>query len=199
MPMPDETCLASPDSATPARRWLGYVRRLAAGDEAAMTRLYDEAHALVFRQAIQVLREPADAEEVVLDTFMQAWRTACDYDPRRASVGTWLVMMARSRAIDRLRARSAATRHVEPIDDRLEPAAADRGPEETTRWALLTEDLRAALATLSPEARELIGLAYFGGLSHTQLAARLGQPLGTVKGRLRRATGALREALALAT
>lgn len=161
------------------RLWSGYVGRIAAADQHALAALYDASNRLIYGLALRILRNPADAEEVTLDTFTQVWRTAANFDAHRGSVLSWLVTMARSRAIDKLRASGRHGMECEtPMGFGAGTAPGDFDPA-------LQREVRGALEALSPEQREAIELVYWYGYSHAELAARLGQPLGTVKTRIR--------------
>lgn len=138
-----------------------------------------------------------DAEEVVQDVFAQVWREAGRYEESRATVAGWMVMLARTRAIDRVRARRARPDQAAPVSPELTPLPADpaQGPELAS---MAEEDgrlVRAALQTLPEPNRSLVELAYYEGLTHTEIAARTSTPLGTVKTRLRTAMMALRAQL----
>jgi RNA polymerase sigma-70 factor (ECF subfamily) len=161
------------------RTWNGYVRRIAAADQEAMASLYDATNRLIYGMALRILGNPADAEEVALDVYTQVWRSAANFDERRGSVVAWLANMARSRAIDRLRSRANRSWREESLME-LDGAAV-----ETPLQTGVGREVQAALNTLSPEQREAIELAYWYGYSHSELSARLGQPLGTVKTRIR--------------
>lgn len=168
---------------------------VAAGDEQAFARLYDSTVNRVYSVALRMLGNSATAEEVSLDTYMQAWRTADRYDPSRASVLTWLLVICRSRALDSL--RSLAARQPECESDGIDVEASDANDP-----ALLCELRQSRLALgrcfqgLSPPERQLITLAFYRGLSHVELAAQAGLPLGTVKSIVRRALRKMRVALA---
>lgn len=173
------------------------VRAMAAGDERALGVLYDRWQPLLYSLVLHVVGDPGDAEEVLEDALWQAWRQAGSYTESRGSVRTWLATIARSRALDRVRVRRAARRDVS-IDDA--PAAAELaidtdGPAEAAEAADLRTRVRMALSSLPPDQRETVELAYFGGLSQTEIAAATGQPLGTVKTRARLALQKLRTAL----
>jgi RNA polymerase sigma-70 factor (ECF subfamily) len=161
------------------RTWNGYVQRIAAADQEAMASLYDATNRLIYGMALRILGNPADAEEVTLDIYTQVWRSAANFDERRGSVVAWLANMARSRAIDRLRARANRSWREEPLMEL--DGAATGAPLQ----AGVSREPQAALKTLAPEQREAIELAYWYGYSHSELSARLGQPLGTVKTRIR--------------
>lgn len=170
------------------------VRRVADGDQAAIAELYDRYRQVVFGLALRVLRDRGEAEEVHLDTFLQVWRTASRYDPGRGSVSAWLMTLTRSRAIDRLRARPRPAMATEDLG----AAAADAapGPEEAMEQVLRQRRVTRALSALSEPQRRAIALAYYRGLSHSEIAATLGEPLGTIKTRIRGGLRALRDSLA---
>jgi RNA polymerase sigma-70 factor (ECF subfamily) len=134
--------------------------------------------------ALRVLKERSDAEEVLQETFLEVWKRAREYTPSRGTVEAWLLTIARTRAIDRLRSRSARGRMVEAKS--AEPP--DSGPSLPDALSVAAQDARrvqAALATLPSEQRRALELAYWEGLSQTEIAERTGQPLGTVKTRVR--------------
>jgi RNA polymerase sigma-70 factor (ECF subfamily) len=178
--------------------WSEYVRRCAQGDQAALSALYDESSALIYGVIIGILRVPADAEEVALDVYSQVWRSAAVYTTQRGSVVSWLVTLARSRAIDRLRSRHTRDRKEEPLDDGTRESARqfatfDLNPEQNALRGQQSARVRQALAELPAEQRQALELAFFSGLSHSELADYLGQPLGTIKTRIRTGMMRLRE------
>jgi RNA polymerase sigma-70 factor (ECF subfamily) len=171
------------------------VQRIVDGDRAAMAELYDRYADMVFSLACRVVSVPADAEDVVQEVFTQAWRQAGRYDPGRASAAAWLLNITRTRAIDRLRARRTQQR-VSGDDDRIESApAAGEDQEQHAIAAERARRVRAALESLGQAQRQAIDLAYFSGLTHGEIAARLEEPLGTIKTRIRSGLLKLREAL----
>jgi RNA polymerase sigma-70 factor (ECF subfamily) len=185
----------------PEDRARALLHRMAEGDEAALGTLYDEWAERVHGVAFWILKDGDDAEDVVEETFWQAWQTASQYDGRRAAGPTWLMMIARSRAIDRLRSRRRRADWIAAPSTSgvlLENASAqhhespDARPEIAERRAILA----AALGDLPPDQRQALELAYFGGLSHAEIAAETAQPLGTVKTRIRLAMQKLQQRLA---
>ncbi|HEX9755545.1 MAG TPA: sigma-70 family RNA polymerase sigma factor, partial [Gemmatimonadales bacterium] len=163
------------------------------GDERAIATLYDRHAGPLYAVAYRVTGERADAEEVVLEAFTQAWRDASRFDASRGSVAAWLTMMARSRALDLVRGRSRRGRAEETArqaDPDLAPAMGRWGgggetdPSGEVDVGERARRVREALAALSEPQREAVELAYYQGLSHTEIAARLNQPLGTVKTRV---------------
>jgi len=173
------------------------VRSIAAGSAQALADLYDRYAALVFGLARRVTGCVEDAEEVVQDVFAQVWRQAPRYEVGRASVAGWLVMLARTRAIDRGRNRLARPDQIAAVDPDRAPAlaAADPTPEAMSVAADEARRVREALVGLPETHRKLIELAYYDGLTHVEIAERTGVPLGTVKTRLRTAMATLRQAL----
>ena len=179
------------------------LQRIAAGDEHALGALYDRWSPLVFSLCVHVLGDEDEAEEAVEETFWQAWRQAARYDTTRGAVSTWLTTIARSRALDRLRAKRR--RQEDAMSDLSETkrAAVEEtarrgddpasGAEVSERRALV----RQALLALPPEQREVLELAYFRGLSQTEIAERTGQPLGTIKTRVRLAMEKMRDRLGI--
>jgi len=174
------------------------IRAVARGSGDAVAELYDRYGATVYGLALRVLGQPDLAEEVVQDVFAQVWREAGRYDASRSTVAGWMVMLTRTRAIDRLRARQARPDLTAAVDTSMAVplASTERTPESTTIVAEDTRIVRGALAQLPDQFRSLIELAYYEGLTHSEIAARTGIPLGTVKTRLRNAMGSLRSALA---
>ncbi len=186
---PARSAAAEPDLAD-------LVERMRAGEQRALESLYESTVGKVFALALAILRDRADAEEVTCDTYAQAWQQADRFDSERASVIGWLLMMCRSRALDRLRQGKArvAAAHV-TLDAASDLASGDVAPDE---WLALLQEgscARQALSQLTPERQQIVRLAFLEGLSHQEIAARLAMPLGTVKSHLRRALLELRAAL----
>ncbi|MEO6057253.1 MAG: sigma-70 family RNA polymerase sigma factor [Gemmatimonadales bacterium] len=176
------------------------VARAARGDEQAIGQLYDRYGSVLYAVAHRITGQRADAEEVVLEAFAQAWREAPRFEAGRGSVAGWLTMIARSRALDLVRARSRRDRiTATAAADRPDasPAMSSYRPDPAS--ALDHDERRRqvgmALETLSPPQRQAIELAYFEGLSQSEIAARLQEPLGTVKTRVRLGMQKLRECL----
>jgi len=173
------------------------VLSVASGSAEALARLYDRHAPTVFALARRMLAALDAAEGVVQDVFTQVWREAKRYQPDRATVAGWIVMLTRARAIDRLRALKARpdqSTAVEP--ERLAPLpSAERSPESIAMSSEDARSVRAALGGLSDEQRSLVALAFYDGLSHSKIADRIGLPLGTVKTRVRAAIATLRSAL----
>jgi RNA polymerase sigma-70 factor (ECF subfamily) len=168
------------------------VLAMGRGEEAALAELYDCYRSAVFGLVLRITRDRGAAEEVSLDVFTQAWRQADRFDAAHGTVQSWLFNMARSRAIDRVRAASACKRS--GTEDAPRPDQ-PRRPDEVAETAERRRLVRDAMAVLSAPQRIALELAYYEGLSHSEIAARLGEPLGTVKTRIRQAMMALRQTL----
>jgi RNA polymerase sigma-70 factor (ECF subfamily) len=154
-------------------------------DQLAMTALYDASYRIVFGLLLRILNEPSIAEEVLLDVYMQVWRQADSYDEGRGSPLAWMLTIARSRAIDRLRSSRQESSKRDLFDSLEDRARSDVDLEAAAEIAEMQAKVRAALSELPIEQREVIELAYFSGLSHSEIALQLNQPLGTVKTRTR--------------
>lgn len=167
------------------------VAAIAAGDRDALARLYDAYSPLLFGLAKRMLGNVAAAEDLIHDVFLEVWLHAAEYSPERGSVPAWLTVRTRSRALDRLGKASRAARAVE--------RAGNEQPESTAAAAPASVDgarVRQAAQALPEELVAVLELAYFEGLSSSEIAARLQMPIGTVKSRMARALGLLREAMA---
>lgn len=174
------------------------VQRMATGDADALATVYDRYIRAVFSLALRIVSDEGEAQDVVQDVFAQAWTQAGRYDPARGSVSTWLLTMTRSRAIDRLRSRRAKPDSTRLPDDLAVVELPDpaRGQEHAVLQDEAATRLRAALQELPLLQRVVIELAYYEGLTQSEIAERLEQPLGTVKTRIRTGLLKLREALA---
>lgn len=171
------------------------IDRMTRRDSAALADLYDRYARSVYSLACRILSDRTEAEDVVQEVFSQAWRQAGAYDERRAPVAGWLLMMTRTRAIDRLRARSGRVQMVQALPTLPDPPDQHEGPEALAIGEQEAARVRAALETLSDSQRSAIELAYYEGLSQSDIAARLREPLGTVKTRIRTGLLKLRAAL----
>jgi RNA polymerase sigma-70 factor (ECF subfamily) len=176
------------------------ITRISTGDESALKSLFDILSPRVLGLSIQILRDPSAAEESLVDVFAQVWRQASRYEPDKGSVATWVTTLARTRAIDLRRQRQRhATR-----ESSLDTTDLDilHAPTETPLTHAESTDrtdiVQRALIRLPRDQRHAVEAAFFGGLSHTEIATALNQPLGTVKTRIRSGLAALRMALASA-
>ncbi|MEW5757465.1 MAG: sigma-70 family RNA polymerase sigma factor [Pseudomonadota bacterium] len=190
LPLAPERAKADRESA-----WRELLARIAAGEHAAVAELYDASAARVYALARHLTRDAMLAEDVVSDVYLQIWQQAGRYDAARGGVLTWLLTICRSRALDALRRREPAEPHADPYANAPDPHAAGDDPIDLLNALEGGSRIHIALATLGATERQLISAAYFEDLSHTQIAARTGMPLGTVKTVLRRAVQMLRAAL----
>jgi RNA polymerase sigma-70 factor (ECF subfamily) len=181
-------------SPVPEREWVALIGAIAARDTRALHSLYERTNKIVFTLLMRITRDRQTAEELTVDVFHDVWRRASTYDPKGGSVIGWVMNQARSRAIDRLRFDHRKKR-VDPRPDDAEPGEVAAGPHEAAELEQQGRRLRDALAALTPPEREAIETAFFAGLTHAETAARLDQPLGTVKTRIRSGLEKLRDAL----
>ena len=165
------------------------VRRVASGDERALSALYDRYAGLIYGSGMRYLGDRGLAEDLVQDVFTSVWRNAAGFDPTRASFSTWVYRITRNRATDLIRRRKARVRIVEG-DPFFES-----GEEDPSGTLSRSFDVAAALSRLSPVHREVLVLAYFEGFSQSEISRHTGTPLGTVKSRTTAALRALRDAL----
>src|SRR5262249_49658835 len=161
----------------------------------ALGDFYDQYNKLVFSFALKILNSREEAEEVTLEVFWQAWQQADQYTDKRGSVGAWLVMMTRSRAIDRRRARERRNLFLEAVGKgkNVPDPNVSFDPEKSIYWLERRDAIVKALAEMNDKQRQAIELAYFSGLSQSEIAEKLQEPLGTVKTRIRAAVQLLRE------
>ncbi|MCQ8242311.1 RNA polymerase sigma factor [Rhizosaccharibacter radicis] len=187
-PPPEAT---PPQSEAPRSPLDGLLRRCADGDKEAFRQLYDSQAPRLYGLALRLMRQPALAADAVHDAFLQAWQRADRFDPSRGSAETWLASLLRYRAIDIRRRRSREEPGLEPRD---EP---DTDPDALAQLTAASElqALRQCMDALSDGQRRVITMAFMDGLSHSELAGRLGSPLGTVKSWVRRALLSLRRCL----
>jgi RNA polymerase sigma-70 factor (ECF subfamily) len=167
---------------------------LAEGSPEGVEALYDSCGTLAYTLALRVLRDPAAAEDVVQESFLAIWRGAAGFRPERGSLRNWVCSIVRNRAIDRLRSQRTRTRYDVPIEDATgTPSLSDTW--QSVAAELTRQELQLALDDLPSEQRETIELAYFGGMSQTEISAATETPLGTVKSRARLALNRLRGTL----
>lgn len=176
------------------RDWAKLVRSIAGGDQLALHALYEMAHRPVFTLIMRLTANRETAEELTIDVFHDVWRRASRYDAANGTVLGWIMNLARSRAIDRLRFDSRKKRRHE--GDAPPPAEPAADPHDVLELCAQAKSLRAALTALTPDERRAIETTFFAGHTHTEAAARLNQPLGTVKTRIRAGLHKLRQALA---
>jgi RNA polymerase sigma-70 factor (ECF subfamily) len=173
------------------------VAAMAAGDRSALARLYDLMAGPIYSLATRLLGDATEAQDVVQDIFLQVWRTAGSYDASRGTVFSWVATLTRNRAIDRLRMRRRRSELLAGAAPELQPAAtAGEADSAASLWVReKATAVRAALTAIPPDQQQAIELAYFGGLTQQEIAARLNEPLGTIKARIRRGLLRLRDRL----
>jgi len=166
------------------------IARLRGGDQSAMSDLYDRYSAVVYGVALRVLGDTMAAEDVLQEVFLQLWRRPNSFDPGRGRLAPWLAVIARNRAIDVLRKRPAED------DIEIQPISTGINLEDAAAQRMAIEKVRAVLSGLPAEQRRTLEMAFFEGMTHTEIAAKTGEPLGTVKTRIRSALLAVRKAFA---
>jgi len=173
------------------------VERMARGDAAALAELYDRHGRVVFSLAVRILSDHGDAEDLTQDVFAEAWRNAARYDPSRGVVAAWLLVTTRTRAIDRLRGRRVRPGLASEDEVRRLGSIPDAAPsvEMIVADRQMSGRVRDALAGLPADQRLALELAYFEGLSHSEIGVRTGTPLGTIKTRIRSGLTRLRDAM----
>lgn len=171
------------------------LRDVAAGNQVALGALYDATSRRVFGLALSILRDRDAAQEVTLDVYLRVWHQAARFDTSRGSAEAWLLTIAHHQTIDHLRSRQRRTKRELPLEPEFDVPDGQPSPETLSTAADMARKVRAALQEIPEEQRRAIVAAYFGGLSHSEIATAFGQPLGTVKTRIRSGMVALRRAL----
>ena len=177
-------------NALPAMSDWSLLERVVRKDESALSELYDRYSGLVFSEAKRILRDDSSAEEILQDLFYQIWQTASRFDPQRGSLPGWLVVVARNRAISKLRRKSGKA---DELPENAVDLRADLATSSTQN--LLLEKVRRVLSGLPDGQRAAIEFAYFEGMSHSEIAEKTGEPLGTIKTRIRSALETLKRVL----
>jgi RNA polymerase sigma-70 factor (ECF subfamily) len=176
---------ADPKGISPDAALISAIR---SGDQSAMAALYDRYSSIVYSVALRVLADTGAAEDVLQDVFMQLWRNPGLFDPSRGSLGAWMAVIARNRAIDALRKR----RPENDVEDVVISVETDLAAEADRARA--AEKVRSVLGSMPGPQRAALEMAYFEGLTHTEIAAKTGEPLGTIKTRIRAGLTTLRKA-----
>lgn len=185
--MPSESSGVSPDAAL--------VHRLLQRDVRAFEQLYDRHSRLVYGLVLRILQQASTAEEVVQDVFLQLWRNASQFDTARGAFVPWLLTLARNRALDHLRLKGERQRRREDQTEELPPVVSSPDFESTIDQQRRAARVRELMAALQPQQKRALELAYFEGLSHSEIAAKLQEPLGTVKSWIRNGLLKLKEGL----
>lgn len=183
--------------AVPEQEWAALVQSIAVGNQLALHALYERAHRPVFTLMMRITANRETAEELTIDVFHDVWRRASSYDAANGTVLGWIMNQARSRAIDRLRFESRKKRNNGGNEHLADEVAAN--PHDVLELREQGEALRAALAALTAAERQAIETTFFAGLTHAEAAARLNQPLGTIKTRIRSGLHKLRCVLTVET
>jgi RNA polymerase sigma-70 factor, ECF subfamily len=182
-PVPDDAPSSS-EGASVAPDLAELLKRCGRGDQGAFAQLYDATASRVFGLTVRVVRDPAQAEEVTQEAFLEIWRTAARFDPDRGSPLSWLLTIGHRKAVDRVRSAEASTRRDTTYHQQTQPVAHD-ATAEAAHASLEAHRVRSALGSLTPVQREALELAYFGGYTHTEVASMLDLPVGTAKTRIR--------------
>ncbi|MCB1054574.1 MAG: sigma-70 family RNA polymerase sigma factor [Acidobacteria bacterium] len=186
----------SPDQPAGAHEERELIRRIADGDETALAELYDRYASLLMTLARRILRRESDAEEVLQEVLLQVWKQADRYETTRSSVTTWLVLLTRSRAIDRLRSLQSRDRTLGSYQEETTSVSHASATAPATVWTQeRRKRLEQVLGELPDEQRQVLDLAFYSGMSQSEIAAHIGIPLGTVKTRTLLAMRKLRKAL----
>jgi RNA polymerase sigma-70 factor (ECF subfamily) len=181
---------STPVEGPPLARWIASV---AIGDQSAYRRLYDATSPKLFAVALRILRDEGRAEDVLQDSFMNVWNSARGYDPSLSAPMTWLITIVRNRALDYVRRTDRAVELDDTLAETLESDAT--GPQDAAILGQESAALRGCLKRLDDGQRQVIAFAYFQGLSHSELAASMRMPIGTVKTWIRRGMEKLRRCL----
>jgi len=168
---------------------MGLLTRIQSGDQEAMSALFDRYGTMVYSVALRVLKDTGEAEDVMQEIFVQVWKNPSAFVSGRGSLGGWLVVVARNRSIDMIRRR----RPSEPVELFALPSSTNLAQEAERN--LLLKKIQGAMLSLPDEQKQSVELAFFEGLSHSEIAEKTGDPLGTVKTRIRLALIAIRKAL----
>lgn len=170
------------------------LARLQRREPQALAELYDRYGGMVYRLALRIVRDSGIAEDLVQETFLRAWNRAAAFDSQRGAAGPWLLAIARNRSLDYLRAQSRRVANTLELNETEHPARFVDFPAEALNFDLARQ-VKHALEQLGPDERAAIELAYFEGLSQSEIAERMAQPLGTVKTWMRRAMARMRESM----
>jgi RNA polymerase sigma-70 factor (ECF subfamily) len=174
------------------------IRRMCEADETALGALYDRWVRALYSLVVHLLKDPDEAEDIVEETFWQAWRKASSYEPSKGAVSTWLLTIGRRKALDRIRAKKRQKEDpIGPDQSFADLPSPENDPSQDAEGRELREHVRSALRELPQEQREVLELGYFRGMSQSEIADATGQPLGTVKTRMRLAMQKLREPLSM--
>ena len=189
VPPPDDRDLADAE----------LLRRVAQGDKAAFGEFYDRFSRPLYATALRIVQDTAEAQDIIHDVFVIVWEKAGTFEAQRGSAFSWVVTLVRNRAIDRVRSRKRRHELLSasaPSDLGYHEEAAGRSADQEATFGDEARAVRAAMASLSPDQKKAVELAFFGGMTQEEIARSLGEPLGTVKARIRRGLLKLRDSLA---
>jgi len=176
--------------------WAEYLQQIRSGDQDGLRKLYDEASPLLFSVALRILDSRADAEEVTLDVFHQIWKAAGSWDLDRGPFTTWMILLTRSRALDKLRWRKCRSGAIEVPDLVLDLLSSnEQNAEEVLEVQQQQHRVRTAMQQLTDVQRHALEVAFYQGLTHQEISDQLGEPLGTIKSRIRAAMLKMKETL----
>ncbi|WP_457206078.1 ECF RNA polymerase sigma factor SigK [Nocardioides sp. P5_C9_2] len=193
-PAPGAPSGASPAGTTSAGQLASLLQQCSRGDEAAFAQVYDATSSRAYGLALRVVRNPAHAEEVVQEAYLDAWRSSSRYDPARGSALGWLLTIVHRKAVDRVRSAEAATQRDATYHRETRQVDHDQ-TAEAAHSSLEAQRVRGAVSTLTAVQREAVELAFFGGYTHTEVATMLDVPVGTAKTRIRDGLIRLRDAM----
>lgn len=195
-PAPGAPSGASPGSSagTSAAELASLLQRCSRGDEGAFAQVYDATSSRAYGLALRVVRNPAHAEEVLQEAYLDAWRSSSRYDPTRGSALGWLLTIVHRKAVDRVRSAEAATQRDATYHRETRQVDHDQ-TAEAAHSSLEAQRVRGAVSTLTAVQREAVELAFFGGYTHTEVATMLDVPVGTAKTRIRDGLIRLRDAM----
>lgn len=194
---PDPSGVTAPEGSVTPDPLVCLLQRSARGDEAAFAELYDATASRLHGLVLRVVRDPAQADEVTQEAYLEIWRTAARFDATRGSALSWMMTIGHRRAVDRVRSAESASRR-DTSYARTDRQVEHDSTEEVALAGLEARRVRAAMATLTPVQREAIELAYFGGYTHTEVASLLELPVGTAKTRIRDGLIRLRDTMGVA-
>lgn len=179
-----------------ARRQLVDARlleRIADGEEQALAEAFDQASPVVYGMALRMLLDTRDAEEAMMDAFLHIWRKADTFDPALGDPSVWLIMIARCRVLDRLRAQKIRRQYEDCMEEDWDPPSSEPDAEDMAIAQREAKTVRDAMAGLNPAQKQALELAYFQGMTHEEIADATGRPLGTVKTQIRQGLRKLRQ------
>ncbi len=190
--------LVTEKAVLPTEQYFNVITGMLARDETSLAELYDSTLSKVYGLALKITRRHDLAEEVVEDTYMQAWQEIAKFDSARGPVMAWLMMICRSRAIDALRRLDEAESHAEPELMRNNSELAKNSPLDILLLLERETDIHIAMYSLNALQRQLVAMAFFKGYTHEEIALQMQMPLGTVKSNIKRAQNKLKDELKLA-